>query len=129
MLIRARYGVVPFVDYTGLLEELSGWCHAPGAFGLRVLAGPGGAGKTRLGVELCRHLTSYSWLAGLLGGSISDELDRTAVDELLGAETARLILVDYAETRVEQLSALVPLLAANATLTNPVRVVLTRSSP
>jgi tetratricopeptide (TPR) repeat protein len=74
---------------------------------------------------LCRHLTSYSWLAGLLGGSISDELDRTAVDELLGAETARLILVDYAETRVEQLSALVPLLAANATLTNPVRVVLT----
>lgn len=121
MLIRARYGVVPFVDYTGLLGELTTWCDSGQDFGIRLLAGPGGTGKTRTAVRLCEEVGQRKWLAGMLKAST----DAEELDALVTAPTARLVVVDYAESRRQQLGEVVPLLAQHASADHPVRVVLT----
>ncbi|HEV1998456.1 MAG TPA: hypothetical protein VGR61_10050, partial [Candidatus Dormibacteraeota bacterium] len=121
MLIRARYGVVPFVDYTGLLGQLLTWCDSGQEFGVRLLAGPGGTGKTRTAVRLCQELAQRRWLAGMLkSGTDAEEMEA-----LVSVPTARLVVVDYAESRREQLGAVLPLLAEHASTAHPVRVVLT----
>jgi hypothetical protein len=87
MLIRARYGVVPFVDYTGLLGELTTWCDSGQDFGIRLLAGPGGTGKTRTAVRLCEEVGQRKWLAGMLKAST----DAEELDALVTVPTARLV--------------------------------------
>lgn len=56
-LLRARYGVVPYLPPADLGERLASWCHSPAPFALRVVAGAAGAGKTRIAIELCRTLS------------------------------------------------------------------------
>ena len=123
MLVRARFGVVPFMDHTGLLDRLVSWCHSPGAFAMRFVAGPAGVGKTRLAVRVCEQVSELNWLTGLLTTSAGD--DRGPIDTLVTAPTSRLIVVDYAETRPEQLAELVPLLVFHSRRETPVRVLLT----
>ncbi|WP_461189934.1 hypothetical protein [Arthrobacter sp. Z4-13] len=52
-LVRARSGVLPYVDRGGNLAALSEWVGLPEPFALCIIGGRGGSGKTRLGVELC----------------------------------------------------------------------------
>jgi tetratricopeptide (TPR) repeat protein len=119
-LVRARSGVVPYVARGGLLDEVERWVTGPEAFAGCVVGGAGGIGKTRLGVALCGRAETEGWLCGLLAPTA----DQGALEALVQAPTARLIVVDYAETRVEQLEQLLPLLASSATAGHPVRVVL-----
>ena len=63
IMLRPRYSVVPFDDYTGLVNDFEDWCLTPGEpFDLRVVSGPGGSGKTRLAVEICRRSLSTTGL-------------------------------------------------------------------
>ena len=56
--------------------------------------------------------------------------DQGALEALLDAQTARLIVVDYAEARGEQLELIAPLLNGYATFEHPVRLLLlVRSKP
>jgi tetratricopeptide (TPR) repeat protein len=119
-LMRARSGVIPYVARGGVLGEIEQWVTGPEAFAGCVIGGGGGIGKTRLGVALCGRAETERWLCGLLAPTA----DQGALEALVQAPTARLIVVDYAETRVEQLEQLLPLLAASATAQHPVRVVL-----
>jgi len=67
--------VVPFVDYTGLLEELSGWYHAPGAFGLRVLAGNATlTNPVRVVLTLRTKRPGGDRSSGLLGGGDASDI-------------------------------------------------------
>ena len=120
-LLRARYGVVPYVPPGDLGDRLASWCHSGQPFGLRVLAGAAGAGKTRTAIELCRSAAGMKWLAGLL----KVKIDAEQLDLLAHTPTARLVVVDYAETRQEQLAEALPILAQNATEEHPVRILLT----
>jgi Tetratricopeptide repeat len=120
-LVLARSGVVPYSARTGLLGELQSWLHLADPFAGFVIGGRGGSGKTRLAVELCEHALTRSWLCGLLMARI---VDRGGLEELATAPMPRLVVVDYAETRTEQLEALLPLLRAKATAEYPVRVLL-----
>jgi tetratricopeptide (TPR) repeat protein len=120
-LLKARHGVVRYVPPGDLPEQLTSWSDERVPFSLRVLAGGAGTGKTRIAVELCRTLSERRWLTGLLKAKVDDE----ALDVLATTPTARLVVVDYAETRQDQLSKLLPILASQATAERPVRVLLT----
>jgi hypothetical protein len=125
-LVRARSGVIPYAARDGLLEALVAWAQPGIPFAACVVGGRGGSGKTRLGVELCEQAARAGWVAGMLEPSA----DQGALEALIDAQTSRLIVVDYAETRGEQLELVAPALAGYATEEHPVRLVLlVRSKP
>jgi hypothetical protein len=119
-LIKARAGVIPFVARRALADRIQEALSHGAAFGGCIIGGHGGIGKTHLGVELCQRAIGDGWDAGLL----TPALDSTSLGMLLATRTRRLVIVDYAETRRNELETLLPRLAQTATETSPVRVVL-----
>jgi hypothetical protein len=121
LLVKARSGVVPFTARADLAGELEGWLTAGEPFYGLVVGGRGGSGKTRLAVELCERARNKGWE---LSGLLTRIADQGALDALTGTQLPRLVVVDYAETRAEQLEILLPELAASATREAPVRVLM-----
>ncbi len=119
-LIRAHASVVPYVERGDLTRELEAWIDSEAPFSGQVVGGRGGAGKTRLAVELCQRLQESHWLCGFL----TRVADEGMLDALVDVPTPRLVVIDYAETRPEQLELLLPLLSARATQEHPVRALL-----
>ncbi|MFB7114805.1 tetratricopeptide repeat protein [Streptomyces sp. NPDC056291] len=101
-LLRADVEAVPFHGRTDLLAALESWCLESGSFSTRLLVGGGGEGKTRLGVELCHRLRVQDWVTGRLAEDAPVETLK-ALEQL---SHPLLLVVDYAETRKEQLHAL-----------------------
>lgn len=95
-LLWARNGIVPYLDSAGALSNLAGWCQSGDPLGVRVVAGPGGDGKTRLGLELCRAMRDRGWVAGFYRPSLG------STAPLAGLGAPRLIVVDYADLVVEE---------------------------
>ena len=52
------------VGRDGDLAALEAWLHDPVPVAVRCLIGPGGAGKTRVGIELCERAEAAGWVAG-----------------------------------------------------------------
>lgn len=128
MLLRPEMGVVPFHGRAELTAALINWClDTEIEVGVRMLTGPGGQGKTRMAHHLAEHLLwlppstedSPRWVCGFLDADV-DERDLVV---LADTDAPLLIVVDYAETRSQQLRRLLPLLWA-ADTTDPVRVLL-----
>jgi hypothetical protein len=91
--LRAEEEVVPFRARPEL-GELLAWCGAGARVGVRLLTGEGGAGKTRLVLELCGQLAAKGW----------QPLWVRQGTEAHAAEAVRelgpcVLVVDYAETR------------------------------
>ncbi len=63
-LLQAKYGMVPFVGRDDELAALTQWWQGPQRFGMAVVTGDAGAGKTRLGAQLCRLAAQAGWSAG-----------------------------------------------------------------
>ncbi|MER7841517.1 serine protease [Streptomyces sp. NPDC096040] len=101
-LLRADVEAVPFHGRTDLLAALENWCLEPGSFSTRLLVGGGGEGKTRLGVELCHRLRAQDWVTGRL----AEDAPAETLKVLEQLSHPLLLVVDYAETRQEQLHAL-----------------------
>ena len=93
-LLRPEARVVPFWRRPELGELLE-WCRAPGQSAVRLVTGEGGAGKTRLAIELARELENDGWHAQWVPPEAEPEAIRAA------RRTARptVFLVDHAETR------------------------------
>jgi hypothetical protein len=106
-LLNARHEVVGFVGREALLDELRGWCEAEEHVRARLLHAPGGMGKTRLAIELCKQMRERGWRAGFVPKALG--VDRFA--ELIESEQPVLAAIDYAESRA-QLRDLMELTAA-----------------
>jgi CHAT domain len=103
-LLQAEFRVVPFHFRQSEIENLETWCRSGENLGIRLYTGPGGMGKTRLALEICRRLRSEGWQAGLVDHERPAEETWRDLEEIGGP---RLLIVDYAETRRDHL---VPLL-------------------
>jgi tetratricopeptide (TPR) repeat protein len=119
-LVRAHSGVIPYVDRSGLLANLGDWIDVTKPLATHVIEGRGGAGKTRLAVKLCEDVQESNWLCGFLARIANQQM----LDALVQTPTPRLVVIDYAENRAEQVEMLLPLLRAHATPEAPVRVLL-----
>ncbi|MFE9706165.1 tetratricopeptide repeat protein [Streptomyces sp. NPDC005930] len=100
-LLRARRRVAPFRGRTAVLGDLRAFCEDAG-FGARLLHGPGGQGKTRLAQHLADVLTAEGWTTLWLRA----DADGGSLAALAAAAVPLLIVVDYAETRTAQVTAL-----------------------
>jgi hypothetical protein len=121
-LLRAEYGLVPF-QRRDELTVLHDWCEQVAAgdlTGLAVVHGVGGAGKTRLALELADRLGADGWTAGVLPKSARD------LGTLRATGSRLLVVVDYADGRVPHTTDLLQKL--NGRPGPPAAVVLTARS-
>ena len=103
-LLSAKSTPVPFLDRAKALTRLEMWARSEERFAIYVLGGDGGSGKTRLGVELCRRLTTPNthrrgaevWQAGFLQNIEHSDSTSSSDDA-----SSLLLVVDYAEARPE----------------------------
>ncbi|MCA1697662.1 MAG: serine protease, partial [Actinobacteria bacterium] len=115
-LLGARYGVVAFRPRPEL-DELRTWAYASEDVDVAMLTGQGGVGKTRLARQLAADLADEDWITGVL----AHDFDRDAAASLTRVDAALLVVIDYAETRAEEVVALLGLLARSR---RPRRLVL-----
>lgn len=101
---------VPFHGRSEELRELEAWCFSDAALRVRVYVGRGGVGKTRLIRKLCERMRSQSWRAGFLEASVQSAF-KEVWDAIVGGSEPCLAVVDYAETRRDQVVALISALA------------------
>ncbi|EHM94649.1 hypothetical protein HMPREF0975_01282, partial [Actinomyces sp. oral taxon 849 str. F0330] len=101
-LLSAKSTPVPFLDRAEALTRLETWARSKEPLAIHVLGGDGGSGKTRLGVELCRRLTTPNthhrgaevWQAGFLQ-NIKQSDNASSSDDA----SSLLLVIDYAEGR------------------------------
>ena len=113
-LLRADAELAPFRPRPEL-ETLLEWCaQGPDGFGMRLAFGPGGRGKTRLARHIAATLREeQGWASVVLGR----DAGRAELSVLEHATVPTLVIVDYAESRGDQLSPLVAAMAAADTKT------------
>ncbi len=104
-LLRAEYAVVPFAGRDELTVLLD-WCRQVAGgdrTGVAVVCGVGGAGKTRLALELAHRLRAEKWSAGVLPKD-------TDPGPLAAVTGPLLVVLDYADGRVRDAIALLKVL-------------------
>ncbi|MFD7831711.1 trypsin-like peptidase domain-containing protein [Kitasatospora sp. NPDC059803] len=122
-LLSPQAEVVPF---TGMQEEiaaLTSWCTSSRVVDVAVVFGPGGVGKTRLATELIRRITRRRspWTAGFLSDV---QRASSALDALKTNLRPLLLVLDYAETRMDQVEEVLRLFAGSRHAFDKVRVLL-----
>ena len=96
-LLRPEYAVVPFEGREEIITNLQTWC-TNGDPLLRLIAAPGGYGKTRLAETLIQTMSARGWT----GGFVRPDLESDWVSRLQHNFAGALLVFDYAETRVNQ---------------------------
>lgn len=116
-LLDPESGVVEFIGRVAELRSLLAWFNDNSAISLRLITGPGGIGKTRLALQLARHLEESGWRCELVG----DRQEARILADIRAVDSGPVLLVvDYAETRI----GLEELLRAVAADKGTIRVLL-----
>jgi tetratricopeptide (TPR) repeat protein len=131
-LLQARFAVVPYADITGLKADFLAWSRNGRANAGRLVHGSGGLGKTRLMIEVAAALRAERWMAGFLDRSHDLRAEvllqhQQALDQLIdhGDDAGLLIVMDYAESRQDQVRTIAERLARRpADAQRPIRLVL-----
>ena len=97
---------VPFHGREDEAASFLAWCDCQMLVGVRVVTGPGGIGKTRTMVEMCSRLRRQRWYAGFLDSRLSGGVPGCWTS-LLNTREPLLVVVDYAETRRDQVIELI----------------------
>ncbi|MGA2045193.1 MAG: hypothetical protein ABSG83_17705, partial [Roseiarcus sp.] len=101
------------------LNQILRWAEGGGlAASARLLSGPGGAGKTRLGAEAARRLAAAGWTAGFVPADFRDRPFRIAAGKGL------FLILDYPEERGDDTRWLIRLLADLVEAPCKIRVLL-----
>lgn len=106
-MLNARHALVDFDDVHGLRTQMIEWATstpqwADGRTALaRLIHGPGGLGKTRLMMEVCRNLFDLGWVAGFIPREVfTDVRRREALSRLIEHRrdaNGLMLVIDYAE--------------------------------
>lgn len=113
-IIRAKHRALELVGRDEIMASLWDWLHGPAAVSVRLLVGPAGAGKTRLGYELIwRVAAEYgdAWHAGRIEGAMLRRLADRANPTNWEWDRPTLVMVDYARAATDGLQALLKELA------------------
>jgi tetratricopeptide (TPR) repeat protein/glycosyltransferase involved in cell wall biosynthesis len=124
-LLRAEEALVPFeVARQPELDKLDAWLDdSRYPYAVRLLTGAGGLGKTRLALHLCEQRIVTGWHAGFLASEFDPKSLTIAWQALRALKQPLFIVVDYAETRQDDLLFLIKaMLQSPADL--PVRLLL-----
>ena len=115
IMLRPEYRMVPFSGraHQKILDELRTWLQNLGRegmspVGLRLYLGPGGAGKTRLLLEAGEHLRRQGWRTVFLA---NDAVNRDNACLFVDPPDPTLLIMDYMETREQEVTALLDALA------------------
>jgi len=101
----AGYGVVPFLGRAAEIRSLRDWCTRPDRFGVAVMTGDQGAGKTRLAAELCKELGGAGWSAGFMDLKAVDTfLEKSGSFELVWP---MLLVIDESRSLNDRVMALI----------------------
>ena len=114
LLLRSEFCVTPLWFRDDERRALQAWCDAPDPFAVYGIAGEGGAGKTRLAVDLAYRLAAArsAWTVGVLvREAYGDEQALQSVADLSGDV---LVIVDYAEAAESAIGRLVELSTSRA---------------
>lgn len=97
-------------------DSLIEWATQAGGVRVRLLSGPGGAGKTRLAAEVAQALRDRGWVAGFTSLNAGKVLPLSA--------SGLLLIVDYPEENRQQLREVLAQLARSEDLPSPLRLLL-----
>ncbi|MFJ9566882.1 TIR domain-containing protein [Streptomyces fuscichromogenes] len=106
-LLRAEHQVLPF-RHRGELDLLAAWCSATAGPPVKLVVGPMGTGKTRLGLRLAAQMRG----SGRPGGLLSVTAPAECLDRLGEIGSPCLVVLDDAEARPAQVRAALRSLAA-----------------
>ena len=127
MRVSARVKGAPFLGRHSVLAEIDEWLDSDESFSTFLVGGFGGSGKTRLAAEVADlRMNRDAWITGFYTGGRNDD---TALEALASLPTARLIIVDYAETRSREIELLLNVLQQRSSPEHPVRILFLVRSP
>lgn len=117
-LLQAKFAAVQYSDVTGMREVLLDWCADTQRVSAgRLIHGAGGLGKTRLMIDVAAELRRQGWIAGFLNRAVNaDEATLKqrwqAIEQIIahGEDNGLLLVIDYAESRREEVVRLTQLL-------------------
>jgi len=120
-LLRPESSPVPFHGRDKELENFNSWLGEESLILIRLYSGPGGVGKTRWGLEICRQTRKRAdWWAGFLTENIS----RNRWSELSASGKNLLVVIDYADYNYKSVINLVQQTIARTTQPAKVRIIL-----
>ena len=96
-LLDPALGVVPFTGRSAELSTLRRWSEDDAAGPIRLITGGGGAGKTRLALELRRQLEAEDWRCAEIDSG--NEASALLAEREAAGRRRLLLVVDYADAR------------------------------
>ncbi|AGS67066.1 hypothetical protein [Streptomyces collinus] len=91
----AKFEIVPYL-FPEVTAEFAAWCDGPEPLAVRYVEAPGGAGKTRYAITVCKAQTENGWTAGFVN------MEDRRVDTALGDRL--LVVDDFGGTQPEVLA-------------------------
>ena len=131
-LLRPEVAIVNFEGREKVRAKLKLWCADQLPVSARLLCGPGGQGKTRLAQELIKDQSASGWISGFLKIDGRTKGDPPAsLRPLINTRPlvpGVLLTIDYAETRIDQVTRLLEMLSESAEMPRIRLLLIARSA-